>query len=299
MAKEKESEMNALVARASSATGASKKSVVKALKSYLIKKDHDIVLQMLRAQQTLSLCFVIDATGSMHMDKIFKGLCLTIRSIIAELQIMMADLQFELACVVYRDVCDGDRRFEVHEFGGSISGFERFLRTVKATGGGDECEDVLGGLAKASEMTFSFVNKVLLLCSDAPCHGSRFHNGCGDDYPDGNFDGSRDSTQVINALQQKGIDMTFLKVNDTTDKMIQAFNEDAGSDWIKTCHLNVADMKLIKSTIRESVIQSTKRSFTASGTKMSGRRSTTCKNAMKRMARLAEKEEEKEGEEKA
>ena len=99
---------------------------------------------------------------------------------------------------------------KVHEFDGSISGFERFLSSVRASGGGDQCEDVIGGLAKASEMTFSFANKVLFLCGDAPCHGSRFHTGCGDNYPDGRFENSRDSHEVINALRQKGIDMTFL-----------------------------------------------------------------------------------------
>ena len=62
-------------------------------------------LRMLRAQQTLSLCFVVDATGSMHMGSIFKGVCQTIRSIIGELQASIAGMCFELSCVAYRDVC--------------------------------------------------------------------------------------------------------------------------------------------------------------------------------------------------
>ena len=289
-AKKKEAELGTLISEASSSTGISKKDIVRGLKSYLAKTDHDQMLKMLRAQQTLSLCFVVDATGSMHMGNIFKGVCQTIRSIIGELQASMAGMCFELSCVAYRDVCDGIRRFEVHEFDGSISGFERFLSSVRASGGGDQCEDVIGGLAKASEMTFSFANKVLFLCGDAPCHGSRFHTGCGDNYPDGRFENSRDSHEVINALRQKGIDMTFLKVNSTTDTMIEMFNQDAGSNWITTCNLDVADMEAIKDTIRSSIMESTLRSFTESKSKLDARRSSTCKNTISRLERVVEAE---------
>ena len=164
--------------------------------------------------------------------------------------------------------------------------------SVKTSGGGDECEDVIGALAKASELTFSFANKVLLFCGDAPCHGARFHDGCGDSYPDGEFEGSRESSEVINVLQQKGIDVTFLKVNDTTDKMIRAFNEDAGCEWITTGGLDVSDMEAIKATVRSSILESTERSFTASKMKLDSmgeyRRRRACRNTISRLERLVE-----------
>ena len=291
--KEKEHELHELVSAASSATGISEKKIVRRLKTYLKVKDQDAAVRLLRAQQTLSLCFVVDATGSMHMGNIFKGVCQTIRSIIGELQASMAHMSFELACVAYRDVGDGERRFQTHEFNGSITEFERFLKSIKASGGGDQCEDVIGGLAKASEMNFAYANKLLFLCADAPCHGIQFHDGCNDDYPDGSFPGARDSREVVQALRQAGVDCTFLRINNTTNKMIEKFNQDAGdSKWMKTCELDVADMKSIRKTIRRTIMESTSRSFTDSASAMESRRSTSCKHSLSRLETLVEDDDD-------
>jgi hypothetical protein len=202
-------------------------------------------------------------------------------------------MSFELACVAYRDVGDGERRFQTHEFNGSITEFERFLKSIKASGGGDQCEDVIGGLAKASEMNFAYANKLLFLCADAPCHGTQFHDGCNDDYPDGSFPGARDSREVVQALRQAGVDCTFLKINNTTDKMIRKFNQDAGdSKWMKTCELEVADMKSIRKTIHRTIMESTSRSFTDSASAMESRRSTSCKHSLSRLETLVEDDDD-------
>ena len=226
--------------------------------------------KIFRAQQTLSLVFVIDATGSMDMGRIFKGLKQTIRELIAQMQAEMKHFTFELACVAYRDVDDvaPHPRFEVMPFGGSITAFTDFLDGIVATGGGDAAEDVVGGLAKADELFSSgqhYVNKVVCLCGDAPCHGAAYHHDdIGDNYPHSSFPEQKDSATVLRALQAKGVMVNFFRVNAYTDKMIAKFNEEAGGAYIESCDLDVADMASIKESIKESITASTKRSFTAS-----------------------------------
>ena len=147
------------------------------------------------------------------MQNFFTGICSTIRGLIGKLQATMNHMSFEIGCVAYRDVKD-KARFEIHNFSGSISKFEQFLESIHTTGGNDQCEDVLGGLAKAAEFNFRFANRVLILCGDAPCHGSKYHDGCGDDFPDGKFNGAVKSKSIIKKLIKKGIDTTFLKINE-------------------------------------------------------------------------------------
>ena len=219
-------------------------------------------------QKSLSLVFVIDATGSMHMGDIFKALKETIRSIVSDLNRSMVDFTFELACVAYRDVGDvSPPRFQVSKFSGSISKLESFLSEIVAVGGGDCAEDVVGGLAQADEL-FSegqhFVNKVVCLCADAPCHGAAYHDGVHDYYADSSFPGQKDSATVLRALKEKGVALNFFRVNASTDKMIAKFNEEAGGEFIETCELDVTDMSTIASSITKSISKTISRSFTGS-----------------------------------
>ena len=255
--------------------------------------------KILMASQTLDLCFAIDGTGS--MGPAMKGVVSTVRSIIGELQDGQKHLKFNLGLVVYRDVGDGDQRFAVYPFDGSISGFEKFLDNQTPTGGADQCEDVLGGLDQVTKLDWQFQNRVLILIADAPCHGDQYHNGCGDDYPSGSFPGSKEAGQVVSALQQSGVDFTFLKINPTTDKMIAKFNELGGGQWITTMDINEARLDdkhptfadALKKTIKDSVKDSLNRTFAASasaaGSAMKDRTFTALDAVGSKLATIPEK----------
>jgi hypothetical protein len=53
-----------------------------------------------------------------------------------------------------------------------------------ATGGGDECEDLLGALDEVNKLSFDEFNLThILLLQDAPCHGDNYNGGAGDNHP--------------------------------------------------------------------------------------------------------------------
>ena len=62
------------------------------------------------------------------------------------------NLHLRLSFIGYRDVSDGRKRFVVSSFQPDVSVFERALSSVKAMGGGDQCEDVVGALNEATKL---------------------------------------------------------------------------------------------------------------------------------------------------
>ena len=179
-------------------------------------------------------------------------------------------------------------RFQVHDFSNSISALETFAGSIVASGGGDECEDVVGGLAIAADMKWLFHNKMLVLCADAPCHGSMYHVGCNDDYPSGDFPGSKDPAAVLAKLKQNGVQITFLKLNSTTDKMIQEFNRLVGGG-IEIVNLDCAKLA---ASIKESVKASLTKSITASKSKAATLKPRTFTAATSRLETLVESKRE-------
>jgi hypothetical protein len=64
------------------------------------------------------------------------------------------------------------------------------MQGVRARGGGDAPEDVVGGLEKALEQDWTkgkSTTKVAVMVADCPCHGKKYHNyhDYGDTYPNG------------------------------------------------------------------------------------------------------------------
>ena len=260
--------------------------LLKSFKSYLNEASDKRMLSILKAGQSLSLVFVWDGTGSMNMGNVFTAVRRTIRDILHSLKTNLRYLTFEIGCVIYRDVGDGHLRFQKFEMDASencVENFKVFINSIESQGGQDQCEDVIGGLAEAANMTCTKVNKVLILCGDAPCHGSSYHNGCGDYYTDGNFTGSKVSSAIINDLQQKDFNVVFWKVNDTTDRMIQKFNEEAGRNFIETCQLDTTDMNFLQKTIKKSIRSTVSRSISESVALAETAPSTRCDHAIERL----------------
>lgn len=60
-----------------------------------------------------------------------------------------------IAFVGYRDHSDGDKRIECIPFTGDIAQFKECLQDIKACGGDDTTEDVLGGLEIVGELNWA------------------------------------------------------------------------------------------------------------------------------------------------
>ena len=154
-----------------------------------IKTQLDLASKRAKRVKTIDLCFVVDLTASMQwwlgtlIDKI--------EEIIQDNLQRMGDFaQVRVAFVGYRDYDDEIRRV-VHPFTTDVIQIKAFLQDLEATGGGDQCEDVLTGLEEAAKLEWSSTARVLYLLSQTPHHGWRFH---------GDFEVSADQQTIQDAV---------------------------------------------------------------------------------------------------
>lgn len=136
--------------------------------------------------------------------------------------------ELRLAFVRYTDYDQGSNRFSTFAFSKDGNAFEAFVGSLAAGGGGDECEDIFGGLNVAlnnlewgSEQT----TNILVHIADASCHGTIYHGGRNDTYPNGDPANIPLAT-LMSGVIQKRIKYSFGYINTTTDLMIQKFNEE-------------------------------------------------------------------------
>uniref|UniRef100_A0AC34FKG4 Alpha-type protein kinase domain-containing protein n=1 Tax=Panagrolaimus sp. ES5 TaxID=591445 RepID=A0AC34FKG4_9BILA len=171
------------------------------------QKQIDKTAKELKKARNLELCFLVDATGT-NMS-----------------QYGWAD-NVRLAFVAYRDFGDS-KQFEWlnnGKFTESIKDFKDFCEKLDACGGGDDAEDVFGGLDKALSLDWcdEYGTKIIYHIADAPCHGKKYHNlKQGDDkfYDLGHPNGLTDK-RLFSKLRQIRIQYFFGKISNDTDKMI-------------------------------------------------------------------------------
>jgi hypothetical protein len=77
----------------------------------------------------------------------------------------------------YKDHCDKDNLDEesVLDFVEDEDVVRSFISKQKATGGGDEPEDITGALEIAVKMSWKAKARYAILIADAPCHGQKYH----------------------------------------------------------------------------------------------------------------------------
>lgn len=164
------------LARLHKATVASRKirkedkvAAVKEEKKKSIKKD--VKSNSSAGEKLLELGLLCDCTGSMAtwIDRAKK----TLKDII-ENTVKSCDgkLKVRVCFVGYRDLKDNER-FAILGFDQNLDKVKKFISTVEADGGGDEPEDVVGGLHRMinQKWTKGSERMVFHIC-DAPCHGN-------------------------------------------------------------------------------------------------------------------------------
>uniref|UniRef100_A0A914QHB4 VWFA domain-containing protein n=1 Tax=Panagrolaimus davidi TaxID=227884 RepID=A0A914QHB4_9BILA len=207
--------------------------------------------------RNIELCFLLDVTGSMqpHIDECRDSIK-QIVEILKPTKTKYAGIAklLRLSLIGYRDHCD-EKQFEILNFTESPEEFREFVSSVPADGGGDQPEDVFGGIEKALELPWSNQcgTKVIFHIADAPCHGKKYHNIGHDDYPNGDPK-ERTETNLFRKIKENDIDYHFGRINNTTDKMIQVFTEAFGKE------IKQYDIKKI--TMTESVISAVCHSVT-------------------------------------
>lgn len=174
-------------------------------------------------QEEVDFAYAIDCTGSMgsYISKVQED----IRAVVSKMDKEFPQFKLRLGCVGYRDWCDGGDRLEHLDFTNDVSNFEKFVGALKARGGGDLPEDVLGGLNKATELSWRSNLRVLYHICDAPPHHKIYHD-YSDDHPDGHSSDPKDYHKIVlQKMKDKNIHLCIEKLNDTTTKMIKVFTE--------------------------------------------------------------------------
>jgi hypothetical protein len=172
---------------------------------------------------TAKICFLLDLTGSMEpqrdavMNKIFD--------ITDGISVTFPDVHIEMACVGYRDVDVNDsQRYEIIPFTSDAEAFSVALASCHCGGGGDEAEDVLGGMDMAlKKLDWSGARiKVMFHIGDSPHHGLLFHDesagGCNDSHPH-LFQTPRPYTEILADYADNHIDYNFGLVNNPRNEI--------------------------------------------------------------------------------
>jgi hypothetical protein len=168
----------------------------------------------------VKMCFLIDCTGS--MEPWIQAAKDQVQTMINETRNEQANAEFQTAFVGYRDFGDAER-FKVVDF----TEPDRMLSDiadVHADGGDDAAEDVVGGLDHALELSWEDADvRMIVHIADAPPHGRNYHSvALSDRYPEGDPNGN-DPLVYIEKFVNRRIDYTFVKINSSTDMMIEKF----------------------------------------------------------------------------
>ena len=187
----------------------------------------------------------------------------------------MYDARCARPTVAYRDV-GYDPRFEIHDFSGSIKGFEKFMNNLRTIGvpqtRQDRCEDTLGGLDKAANMKWLYQQRILFLIADEPCHGLQYHDYGGsnpsyDEYPFAVFEGSVDGQTTLSKLREDcGVQaIQFMRITDKTDKMVREFNSMTGNEgFVEEHKIDSTSKETIATTLTRVVRSSLEESMSKS-----------------------------------
>eukprot|EP01062_Namystynia_karyoxenos_P072323 TRINITY_DN683_c0_g1_i1.p1 TRINITY_DN683_c0_g1~~TRINITY_DN683_c0_g1_i1.p1 ORF type:complete len:774 (+),score=181.65 TRINITY_DN683_c0_g1_i1:89-2323(+) len=208
----------------------------------------------------VDIAFCMDGTGSMasHITAVKDNIVGISTDLIAS-----SRLRARVAIVVYRDYCDGAARHEIYDFMAPEE-VQDVLSRVRAAGGGDQAEDCIGGLFRCTELSWKAPARVCIWIADAPTHGSRFHDGCGDEHKDGDPDG-RTPEAVLPLLVSQGIELIFLRINSYTDKMVQVFADLLSKHERELPTYEMADHTRLRDLVTRSVTASAARTSMRGG----------------------------------
>ncbi len=98
----------------------------------------------LKQAEKVDICFMVDCTGS--MSSYIAETKIVIHQVCDNLKSRFENFDLRMSFVGYRDHSDGFKRVTIFPFCKEVVDFKRFVSSVEATGGADECEDIFGGI---------------------------------------------------------------------------------------------------------------------------------------------------------
>jgi len=155
----------------------------------------------------------MDCTGSMGS---YIRMCQEKINLIVDIIIKdNPNTNIKIAFVGYRD--HKDSPVKPLSFTSNVTDVKLFISQVSAQGGNDIPEDVCGGFRTAINLSWKSSHRLMILITDAPCHGDMYHT-VSDDYPKGDPNGLIPEVLLTEAVN-KNIEVFFARINHSTDKM--------------------------------------------------------------------------------
>jgi hypothetical protein len=179
---------------------------------------------LFRAVCSTDLLFLIDTTAS--MGSYLEAAKQQIRSIVDDIHTaFFNEAEIRMAVVGYKDHSDSPN-IQFLDFTTSIESVRSFLSNLRATGGADAPEDVLGGLQQATYAAWKHKTRCIIHIADAPPHGRILHDlgDTSDNYPSPGSEPHRLTHEpLLRKMLELRINYCLLRVNASTDRMAYTF----------------------------------------------------------------------------
>ena len=199
-----------------------------------IKKVNDNLNQSLikaKNQLRLDLLFIIDITNSMDMH--LENIKANFFHIINEIKKECGGIEIYLGFIGYRDFADlnFNEKYINLPLSQNYDGIFQNIKLLNAHGGGDTAEDLCGALEMGKDKQWEGKSRFAIIVTDSPCHGKKYYDETPettetnyDDYPNGDKEG-RNIEDYIEFFAKNDISIFCLRINHTTDKMFQIFQD--------------------------------------------------------------------------
>ena len=174
---------------------------------------------------TLDLLFIMDITES--MQDLLVETRESIKYILDKIKSDSPGIEVRFAYEGYRDFEDlknGEKYYTI-DFELNADVFKKKLDEIVAKGGGDDAEDVAGGLYAGLNLSWRSNARYAIFIADAPGHGSKYHEkDVEDDYPDGDPNGHV-LEDLMKKYCEKNINVNLAKIDDYTDIMFEKLKQ--------------------------------------------------------------------------
>ena len=180
---------------------------------------------------TLDLLFIMDITESMQdlLDETRNS----IKYILDKIKRDSPGIDVRFSYQGYRDFADlkdGEKYYTI-DFETDMDTFKKKLEGIVAKGGGDDAEDVAGGIFAGLNMSWRSNARYAVLIADAPGHGKQYHeDDVEDDYKNGDPNG-HGLEDLMRDYAKKNINLCLTRIDDYTDKMhkkmIEAYQKES------------------------------------------------------------------------
>ena len=200
--------------------------------NYTIKNTSEIIFEN---KMRGDILIILDTTNS--MGKYLKILQKKLDFIIEQIKQKCPLSIIYLGFIGYKDFSDlelGDDYTDL-ELTLNYNNIYNNIKDLEVDGGDDIPEDVAGAFEMALNKNWGTGQKIAFLITDAPCHGTRYHDldqkkqNYIDKYPKGFYEGDneefrrRDIDELVKDLAQKNISLICFDILKITEKMFDEF----------------------------------------------------------------------------